>query len=476
MFQRSSRRGGGYRAYQRRSRQRRGVIVVLAALLMVFLVCMLAFAIDVGYLTHTRSELRRAVDAAALAGAGGLSEGEEVARQQVRRLLAVNPVSGRSLATEEIEIQLGVWDDARRQFTAQPERPSAVHVSATRRGTPLFFARIMGTDQLDLQLNAVAMYEPRDIVLVLDYSASMSFDSQLKAIPLLGREPVLENLYEIYEDLGSPEYGNLQWEPVSIRGNVAQVLVELGLDQEPYPYPAGSWAEYIQSVMWCPEVRAAGYWSRFGYVTLLNYWLKYRPLHTDTPDLWQTRAQPLYSLKNAVSAFVDFLQVPGVDDRLGLVIYTAEDGTAILEQGLTNDFDRIDQIARDRQAGHYHAETNIGDAIRLAREELLENGRPGANQLIVLMTDGEANRPHRNESLDKEFTLQETRRTANTPIRMMTISLGVLADVVLMEQVAQLCNGVHFNVPGGRPLSEVERDLIAAFEEIAHYRPLKLVQ
>jgi len=133
-----------------------GVIVVLAALLMVFLVCMLAFAIDVGYLTHTRAELRGAVDAAALAGAGGLSEGGEAARQEVRRLLAVNPISGRALAGEEIEIELGVWDEASRRFSVQPHQPAAVRVSATRQATPLFFARIMGRGQQDVHLDVVA--------------------------------------------------------------------------------------------------------------------------------------------------------------------------------------------------------------------------------------------------------------------------------------------------------------------------------
>jgi Flp pilus assembly protein TadG len=49
--------------------KRRGGIVVLAAFLMAILVGMLAFAIDIGYMSTVKAELQNAADAAALAGA-----------------------------------------------------------------------------------------------------------------------------------------------------------------------------------------------------------------------------------------------------------------------------------------------------------------------------------------------------------------------------------------------------------------------
>src|SRR5438105_9704663 len=51
-----------------RKRARRGVIVPLAALLMVALLGMVAFAVDIGWMTVTQSELQNAADCAALAG------------------------------------------------------------------------------------------------------------------------------------------------------------------------------------------------------------------------------------------------------------------------------------------------------------------------------------------------------------------------------------------------------------------------
>ena len=48
---------------------RRGAVAPLAALLLAFLVGMLAFALDVGYMAVVKGELQNAADAAALAGA-----------------------------------------------------------------------------------------------------------------------------------------------------------------------------------------------------------------------------------------------------------------------------------------------------------------------------------------------------------------------------------------------------------------------
>jgi len=48
---------------------RRAAVIPLAALLMTFLVGMLAFSIDIGYICSVQAELQDAADAAALAGA-----------------------------------------------------------------------------------------------------------------------------------------------------------------------------------------------------------------------------------------------------------------------------------------------------------------------------------------------------------------------------------------------------------------------
>src|SRR3954451_14616343 len=53
---------------------RKGAIAPTAAILMIPLMAMLAFAIDLGWITHTHNELQAAADSAALAGASQLTD------------------------------------------------------------------------------------------------------------------------------------------------------------------------------------------------------------------------------------------------------------------------------------------------------------------------------------------------------------------------------------------------------------------
>jgi hypothetical protein len=57
------------------SRKRRGAMVPLAAMTMVPVIGMVAFAVDIGWITVAQAELQNAADAAALAGAGPLMAG-----------------------------------------------------------------------------------------------------------------------------------------------------------------------------------------------------------------------------------------------------------------------------------------------------------------------------------------------------------------------------------------------------------------
>ena len=53
-------------------RQRRGVIILLTLFLMVFMISMIALAIDIGYLELAKAQIQDAADAAALAAAAEL--------------------------------------------------------------------------------------------------------------------------------------------------------------------------------------------------------------------------------------------------------------------------------------------------------------------------------------------------------------------------------------------------------------------
>ena len=562
--------------------------------MMVFMMALLAFAVDLGYIINVRSELKRATDAAALAGAGSLVDGTDKAEVEAFEYLARNPISGKTYEAQDADgnrilpdnpawinylddlftqnredfvVEWGHWDPETHTFMQSDELPSTLRVVATHNDVPLFFAKMLGQNSFDASAESIARFQPRDIALVLDFSASMCYDSQLRRVVEYGEEnrpTIEENLQQIYEDLGSPNYGKLQFTPEyltvvgqpasgcvpqcsvtfresdvyvtstkdlsnvvlgfsdgtkqkfdglsgrtgTFRGtsgnynkqitkvwvksgcndsgegpgygerfedNYQTIKAAFGLSNVPYPYPSGSWESYIDYAKSNSYVKNTGYRKKYGFLTLVNYWLEQKTSYAETPDLWKTSAQPIGAVKDAVSVFMDYIQAVDCDDRVGLAIYDSPNQTALVEQTLTRDLEVIEETVQHRQAGHYDRMTNIGAGIRSGRLELDSHARIGAFKMIVLMTDGNANRPS-NESYARQYALEQARLAAEKRYPIVTISLGVDADTELMQEIADITKGVHFNIPGGESVQNYTEQLREVFHRIAKDRPLALVK
>jgi hypothetical protein len=552
---------------------------------MIVLMALLALSVDTGYMYTMQTELDRSVDAAALAGAASLVKGTNEASDKVVEYLVRNPVGGDESAItdarladftaqfladhgDDYAISIGNWNADTGQLEAAAQYPSAVEVSMAYPNLPLFFGRVLGKSHFSISSRAIAMYQPRDIVLVLDYSGSMNDDSELKSIGSLGYESVMQNLEQIYDELGQPHYGNMSFIPdyatvvgvppadhnlpqitVEYRGtsvyitstkDISNVVLQLSdgstvrnesysdgtlqttfsanqqivkawvksgtnaafwentngygelfdfssnstfvnaleLTNVSYPYPSGSWNDYVNYVRTSSTIANAGQKHQYGYANLINYWLERKPQYAQTPDLWQVSAQPVTAVKDSVDVFMDYMKAVDTDDRLGLVVYNGPGGGATVEIPLTMDIDSVAVRARERQAAHYHNYTNIGAGMESARVELLDNARHGAFKMVVLMTDGRANwyngtydtTAARNQVLSEAYAA----KSENIPV--VTISLGAGADIDLMNQVAEITESRTFNVPGGRAVSEYRADLFNVFRDIADHRPMKLVQ
>jgi Mg-chelatase subunit ChlD len=182
------------------------------------------------------------------------------------------------------------------------------------------------------------------------------------------------------------------------------------------------------------------------------------------------------ALKDAVDAFLNYLDENSTDDRVSLSIYTYSDGTAKLEHALTKSYSTVSNTVRTRQAGHYLSGTNISAGMNRGRLDLQNNARPNVAKLMVLMTDGVVNLPSGNTTNDKQAVRNEAIAAAAAKIPIVTISVGALVDTALMQEVADITGGAAFVVPGGQPISAVEDQLEAVFAQVAADRPLKLVQ
>jgi uncharacterized membrane protein len=183
---------------------RKGTITILAAIFMVAMLGMVAFSVDVGYVAKTQAELQRACDSAALAAAKALVNGNGAADAAATSYLALNNVAGKLIDPTSMTVEHGQWSTTTNSFSTSSSTPSAIRVTLLDNNEPLFFGRVLNKSSVNLKAQAVAMHQPRDIMLVLDFSASMCYDSQFYNMKLLGLPYVQSCLQQIYTDLGSP--------------------------------------------------------------------------------------------------------------------------------------------------------------------------------------------------------------------------------------------------------------------------------
>ncbi len=161
-----------------RLKDKKGSVTVSVAVLLVFLVCFAAFAIDVGYMMVRRNELQNIADTAALAGAGQLYSyyttittsdpllstplsGPLLAKAQ--EVASSTGVSGVPLSSADF--LLGVWHPDTHTFTPQAIGPTAVNVTAHKDNIEngpfsTFLAGVLGIDAFNVSATATASLTP----------------------------------------------------------------------------------------------------------------------------------------------------------------------------------------------------------------------------------------------------------------------------------------------------------------------------
>lgn len=485
---------------------RRGAALVLIVIVMPVLLGMMVLAVDLGYLYAVKADLDAAADAAALAGASGLRTSTEEAIRRATEYAAKNRANQRPVILSRSDIVVGCWQADTKVFTpiqpSEASRANAIQVTpqlSAERGSSvgLFFAGILGRSTANVSSTAIAAIPGREIALVLDYSASMSYDSQIRNVDVLGRNQIEAALFDIWRELGSPVYGTKpfpqcdnkyfpQFPGVRIpaQGNnppsKSSLLNQLGLTNVACPY--GHWQDYFDYVQGdknngnneSKTINDPVYQHRYGYLTLMDWVQAVKYKSTVTPDLWKTPQQPLTAVKNAVTTFLTFMRLYRTDDRVALISYTGTTGGGQLEVPLTDNYELVETTSRHMQAGHYHNSTNIAAGIAEGRKELVSSSRRGRVRVMVLLSDGQPNLPG-NESKGRAHAISEARKTASERIPIITISLGAGADTELMQQIADITRGAHFVIPGGQSVAEYEDQLMSLFTQLVGQHPLRLV-
>jgi Flp pilus assembly protein TadG len=177
-----------------RVRRRRGIVLPLVAICLVGLMGFLALAIDIGVMAMARNQAQNAADGAALAGArtlNGLSSQNfnvTAATAMANTVATSNAILGANITSAQVTTcQAGIYE-----YNSGAGRFQAVF-GTTPTGTqtygcmqvvvttqqPTFFAKILGVTSLTVGASATAIHKPNDISLVLDFSGSMGYASQI---------------------------------------------------------------------------------------------------------------------------------------------------------------------------------------------------------------------------------------------------------------------------------------------------------
>ena len=473
--------------------KRRGVVVVLTGFLLIAVFAFVALSVDTGRIVLTETHMQNAVDAASLAaaqeitaavyaaGQGGGSvniDANSIAVEAAREMAAqvaaangvyVNPDSDVRFGKRVFDADNGTWpiawDESPYNVVQVVARRTDMDSTLPDGQLPLAFGWAVGHSQVPLQTSATAFVEARDLVVVLDFSASMNDDSSIRSFGALGQSQVEATLDGMWDALQAADpwwpgtsdskfpatgFGEIDsYYGTYISSNdTNSIFYQLGLSEEDgsgnlrYPYPQSGryssgapkpklskssnisrWKSYINYV----KGLRGTYKKRYGYRTLMDYLQEQRYSSSYSEDLWRTPHYPFHAIKEGATLFLDFLTELDFGDEVGLVSYgkwavqemTHYDGEVnidISDNPITSDYGVIDQIQRRHQAGDYNAYTGMGDGILKARELLVgvasdpdDDGysRYGARPTMLIMTDGQTNQGPSGWSLPGDFDWAE---------------------------------------------------------------------
>ncbi len=458
-----------------RADDRHGVIIVLTGFLLVIIFAFMALAVDSGRIVLTETQMQNAVDAAALAasqeiaaavyeaGQGGGAPGvdpnsiaAEAARDMAAQVAAANgvyidPAIDVSFGKRTYDTTTNTWP-----ITWGGSPVNVVRVTARKTNSdsgapdaklPLAFGWAIGRESVPIQSGATAFVEARDMVLVLDFSASMNDDSSLNSSLSMDQvEAALDNMWQEVRDSdvrwpnkpNRKKWRNRFGEIRTAEGTYISssstntIFNTLNLDETnnngvlkwPFPQsgrasddtpnnmPSAStsenlWKDYIDYT----KNLSGPYQKKYGRRTLMSYLQNSRPRTYQSEDLWRTSHYPYHAVKEGASLFLNFLTDLDFGDEVGLVSYGAwaewedrhDDGEVSIDLSadpISPDYAAIDTIQRRHQAGHYSLTTGMGDGILKGREMLVGSAtdpsddghtRYGARPTLIVMTDGRAN-------------------------------------------------------------------------------------
>jgi Mg-chelatase subunit ChlD len=458
-------------------------VVAMAAML-----CLATLAVDIGSTYHLSAELQRVADTAALTLAETLGDISDATYQSTRvaagrfRNSPENRRLSIDLADDDLilgRMATNAAGDTVFQANATPPDAVRVTVRATSEATHRVFlhavGQALGVAEVNLSVTSLAAIVPTDYVIVMDVSQAMQADSVL-AHESLGAM----NLHDVWDDLGAPTFGRMttfEDSPATMRHltpfwhNAASIRRTLGLDRVAYPYPGGSWDEYIDYVR--SELSRGPYAHRYGLRTWTDYVLTRHASRADTPTLKNTRQMPLFSVKQAVEELCGITGSLNCGDRLAVVTFASQ---AQLAETLTDDVGRVISAAYGQQAGAFGGGANLSAALELAIDELTCDAAERARhrRSIVVFSSGQIDQPGSAE-VAAQSAMEKAALAADEGIAVTLISVGDSSNPKLLQHVADAARGVHVRLPR-RSADDYADVLRQTLRQLSAVRDVRLVR
>jgi hypothetical protein len=148
------------------AQHKRGFASIYLLVIFTALMGVASLAVDFGRVEVARSELQRAADAAARAGAAALDQDYNAVKSQARAFASANLADGTPVILKDQDIEIGIWKNNKFYKNGNPDDINAVRITAQRtsdRGNaiPLLLGRAVGPAFCDAKVVAIAMVHPR---------------------------------------------------------------------------------------------------------------------------------------------------------------------------------------------------------------------------------------------------------------------------------------------------------------------------
>lgn|SRR3990167_1175096 len=446
--------------------KRKGAFIAFFPMLIIVMIAMGGIVVDISFARVTYNQLQTATDAAALAGATALVNGSDAAQNAANATFDHNLIL--SERANNIVIEVGRWEEDTFTPSAGGEAestPNAVKVTAEAT-PPSYFIPLLRDLLREEEAIAIAgnaasstainSSSERDIIFVVDAGRDMNaFTSyrhqrdvpsgvtkyktavgyvnypccfpnhppadfvagagDLSFHPLLGRIATNATKFVAY-----PIMYTLNTIKSLMKWTDGPVYLPYKKGGEnwvaPYPYPAGSWNNYIAYVKVDFGVSSAGYRGTYFTGTWDSYLMDMYPGYSESPRLWLSETiQPWESTRVAVRDVITN-HLTDSSDHIGLVLFNgvAPDSAVLERQLATENGSDVDVILHGikttnpvpgnpdlfyftavqpgRQPGHYSMGSIIYPGLSMAIDELTsDRSREDAKKIIVLFSSADFN-------------------------------------------------------------------------------------